>query len=160
MSIVKNIIFVFFAFIISSCSFNTLDNFKSKKNYYVEIDTPNDRYNTYLGENLKRLFFAKVNLKEIYILKTAIIFQSTNTLSINGNNSLKSTKAKIRYELINKKSNKIIKSGSIITNPTLSATSSSLYSQQKSIEHIKERLVKNSAKSLFMRINIILSKLS
>ena len=160
MSVVKNIIFVFFVFLISNCSFNTSHILKSQNNYYVEIETPNDRYSTYLGENLKRLFFVKDNLKEIYILKTDIIFQSIDTLSINGNNSLKSTKAKIRYELINKKTNRIIKSGSIITNPALSATSSSFYSQQKSIEHIKERLVKNSAKSLFVRINIILRKLS
>ena len=32
--------------------------------------------------------------------------------------------------------------------------------KERCIEHIKERLVKSSAKSLFMRINIILRKLS
>ena len=65
----------------------------------------------------------------------------------------------IEYQLINKNTNKIISSGSIFTNPALSSSSSSFYAQQKSIEHIKERLVKSSANSL-MRINITLRKLS
>ena len=95
-----------------------------------------------------------------YILKTRISFQSTDTLSVNGKNKLKSTKAIVEYQLKNKKSNAVVKSGSINTNPALSSSSSSLYTQQKSIEHVKERLIKNSAKSLFMRINIIIRKLS
>ena len=53
-----------------------------------------------------------------------------------------------------------IKSGSILTNPVFSASSKSLYSKEISIEHIKERLIIRSAKSLLMRINIILRKLN
>ena len=160
MSIVKNILFIFFILLISNCSLNKLQKFDNQINYSVEIDTPNDKYNIYLGEHLKRLFFVKDNLKKNYVIKSHITFQSTDTLSVNGNKKLKSTKAKVEYQLKNKNTNTIIESGSIFTNPTLSSSSSSLYSQQKSIEHIKERLVKSSAKSLFMRINIILRKLS
>lgn len=160
MSIVKNILFIFFILLISNCSLSKLQKFENKINYSVEIDTPNDKFNTYLGEHLKRLFFVKDNLKKNYVIKSQITFQSTETLSVNGNNKLKSTKARVEYQLINTNTNKIISSGSIFTNPALSSSSSSFYAQQKSIEHIKERLVKSSANSLFMRINIALRKLS
>ena len=160
MSIVKNILFIFFILLISNCSLSKLQKFENKINYSVEIDTPNDKFNTYLGEHLKRLFFVKDNLEKNYVIKSQITFQSTETLSVNGNNKLKSTKARVEYQLINTNTNKIISSGSIFTNPALSSSSSSFYAQQKSIEHIKERLVKSSANSLFMRINITLRKLS
>ena len=156
----KNIILIFFLFSISNCSLTNLHEFQIENKYSVEINTPNDKYNTYFKENLKRSFYIKDNVDKSYILKTTITFQSSDTLSVNGSNKLKSTKAKVEYQLKNKNTNTIIESGSILTNPTLSSSSSSLYSQQKSIEHIKERLVKRSAKSLFMRINIILRKLS
>ena len=160
MSIVKNILFIFFILLISNCSLNKLQKFDNQINYSVEIDTPNDKYNIYLGEHLKRLFFVKDNLKKNYVIKSHITFQSTDTLSVNGNNKLKSTKARVEYQLFNKNTNKIITSGSVLTNPALSSSSSSFFAQQKSIEHIKERLVKSSANSLFMRINITLRKLS
>ena len=87
--------------------------------------------------------------------------KSTKTLSVSGQNILKSTKAKINYQLTNKNTNKIVvKSGSINTFPALSSSSNSLYTQEKSIEHIKERLTKSSAKSLYTRINIIIRRLS
>ena len=160
MSIVRNILFVFFILLISNCSLTKLQKFEDKINYSIEIDTPRNKFNTYLGEHLKRLFFVKDNLKKNYVLKSNVTFQSTDTLSVNGNNKLKSTKAKIEYQLIDKNTNKIIKSGSFFTNPALSSTSSSFYTQQKSIEHIKERLVKSSANSLFMRIKVTLRKLN
>ncbi len=160
MSIVRNILFVFFILLISNCSLSKLQKFENRINYSVEIDTPRNKFNTYLGEHLKRLFFVKDNLKKNYVLKSNVTFLSTDTLSVNGNNKLVSTKAKIEYQLINKNTNEIIKSGSFFTNPALSSSSSSFYTQQKSIEHIKERLVKSSANSLFMRINVTLRKLS
>ncbi len=160
MFIFKNIIFVFFVFFISNCSLNNLKTIQDQNNFTVEIDSPKDKYNTYLKENLKRFFYTKNNIEKNYILKAIISFQSTDTLSVNGKNKLKSTKAKVDYQLKDKKTNAIVKSGSINTNPALSSSSNSLYTQQKSIEHIKERLIKDSAKSLFMRINIIIRKLS
>ena len=160
MFIFKNIIFVFFVFFISNCSLNNLKTIQDQNNFTVEIDSPKDKYNTYLKENLKRFFYTKNNIEKNYILKAIISFQSTDTLSVNGKNKLKSTKAKVDYQLKDKKTNAIVKSGSINTNPALSSSSNSLYTQQKSIEHIKERLIKESAKSLFIRINIIIRKLS
>ena len=89
-----------------------------------------------------------------------IIFESAKTLSVSGQNILKSTKGRINYQLTNKNTNIVVKSGSINTFPALSSSSNSLYTNEKSIEHIKERLTKSSAKSLYMRINIIIRRLS
>ena len=95
-----------------------------------------------------------------YILKTKITFDSTKTLSVSGQNILKSTKAKVNYQLIDKNTNIIVKSGSINTFPALSSSSNSLYAQENSIEFIKERLTKSSAKSLYRRIEFIIRRLN
>ena len=159
MHVFKRIILIFFIFIINNCSFSNSEKIEKKNNYSVQIETPNDRYNTYFKESLKRLFYEKNNNTDFYVLKASISFQSTETLSVGGTNVLKSTKAKINYQLKNKNTNKILKSASISTFPALSSSSTSLYSQEKSIDHIKERLTKSAVKSLYKHINIILRKL-
>ena len=159
MYVFKRIILICFIFFINNCSFNNLEKIEQTNNYSVQIETPNDKYNTYFKESLKRLFYETNNNTEFYVLKASITFQSTETLSVGGTNVLKSTKAKINYQLENKNTNKILKSGSITTFPALSSSSTSLYSQEKSIDHIKERLTKSAVKSLYKHINIILRKL-
>ena len=160
MYIFERIILIYFIFFISNCSFNNVEKIERTNNYSVQIETPNDKYNTYFKESLKRLFYETNNNTEFYILKASITFQSTETLSVGGTNVLKSIKAKIDYQLENKNTNKILKSGSISTFPALSSSSTSLYSQEKSMDHIKERLTKSAVKSLYMHINIIMRKLS
>ena len=159
MFIFKKLVFLSLIILISGCSLNNFDKIKNNNNYSIEIETPNDKYNLYFKENLKRFFYINNN-ETRYILKTKITFESTKTLSVSGQSILKSTKAKIDYQITNKNTNIVVKSGSINTFPALSSSSNSLYSQEKSIEHIKERLTKSSAKSLYMRINIILRRLS
>ena len=158
MFIFKKLIFLSLIILISSCTLNNFEQIQNINNYSIEVDTPNDNYNVYFKENLKRFFHLDDNTK--YILKTRIPFKSTKTLSISGQNILKSTKARIDYQLTDKDTNVIVKSGSFNTFPALSSFSNSLYTQEKSIEHIKERLTKNSAKSLYTRINIIIRRLS
>ena len=160
MYVFKRIILICLIFFINNCSFNNLEKIERTNNYSVQIVTPNDKYNTYFKESLKRLFYEKNNNTKFYVLKASITFLSTETLSVGGTNVLKSTKAKIDYQLENKNTNKILKSGSISTFPALSSSSTSLYSQEKSIDHIKERLTKSAVKSLYMHINIIMRKLS
>ena len=159
MFIFKKFVFLCIIILINGC---TLSNFEKKQNvnnFSIEIDTPNDRYNVYFKENLKRFFHISDN-KTKFILKTNITFESTKTLSVSGQNILKSTKGKINYELFDKNTNIIIKSGSINTFPALSSSSNSFYTQEKSAEFIKERLTKSSAKSLYSRIIIIIRRLS
>lgn len=161
MHIFKKSILFSILFLMSSCSISNFNEVKNSNKYSVELETPIDEYNVHFKEHLKRLFYNE-NKKIIkkYVLRTNITFLSTQTLSVSGANVLKSTKAQVDYELKNKDTNKTIRSGSINTYPALSSSSESLYSQEKSIEHIKERLIKSSAKSLYMYIKIILRRLS
>ena len=157
MSIFKKIFFLSLIILVSGCTLNNFEKSQNINNYSIELVTPNDKYNLYFRENLKR-FFNINDSKTKYTLKTELIFESTKTLSVGGQNILKSTKAKVDYQLTSK--NVIIKSGSIDTFSALSSSSNSLYSQEKSIEHIKERLTKTSAKSLYTHINLIIRRLN
>ena len=159
MFVFKKLVFLSLIILISGCTLNNYKKVQNIHSYSVEIDTPNDNYNVYFKENLKR-FFHIGDKKTKYLLKTRITFNSTETLSVSGQNILKSTIARIDYQLADKDTNVIVKSGSFNTFPALSSSSNSLYTQEKSIEHIKERLTKSSAKSLYTRINIIIRRLS
>ena len=158
MFIFKKLVFLSLIILIGGCTLNNFEKIQNINNYSIELDTPNDNYNVHFKENLKRFFHKGNNTK--YLLKTRIAFESTKTLSVSGQNILKSIKARIDYQLTNKNTNVVIKSGSFNSFPALSSSSNSLYSKEKSIEHIKERLTKNSAKSLYTRINIIIRRLS
>ena len=160
MFVFKNIFVFCLIFLISSCSLNNVKKIQKPYDYSVEIETPGDKNNRYFRENLKRLFYSKSSVLNNYLVKTEITFLSTDTLSVSGTDVLKSTKAKIDFHLIDKNTNKIIKSDSIYTFPALSSSSNSLYSQQKGIDHIKDRLIKKSAKTLFMKISIIIRRLN
>ena len=157
MFIFKKLVFLSLFILINGCTVNNFEKIQNVDNYSIEVVTPNDKYNLYFKENLKRFFYIN-DSKTKYTLKSEIIFESTKTLSVSGQNILKSTKARVDYQLTNR--NVVIKSGSINTFPALSSSSNSLYSQEKSIEHIKERLTKTSAKSLYTRINLIIRRLN
>ena len=159
MFFLKKIIVVCLLLLITSCSSDKLYKFKNQTDFSIEIETAKDKYNILFKENLKRLF-SKNNSSKKYKLNSTITFQSSNTLSVSGTDVLKSTNASINYYLKDNYTNKIIKSGSINTFPALSSSSSSLYTKQKSIDHIKERLIQSAAKSLHMHIKIIISKLN
>lgn len=158
MFIFKKLAFLIIFILINGCALNNFEKKQTVNNFSIEVNTPKDKYNIYLKENLKRFFYINDNQNK-FILKTKITFDSTKTLSVSGQNILKSTKAKIDYQLIDKNTNIIVKSGSINTFPALSSSSNSLYAQENSINFIKERLTKSSAKSLYSRINVILRRL-
>ena len=158
MFVFKKLVFLSLIILISGCTLSGYEKIQDINNYSIEVDTPNDNYNVHFKENLKR-FFHIGDKKTKYLLKTRITFNSTETLSVSGQNILKSTKARIDYQLTNKNTNIVVKSGSFNTFPALSSSSNSLYTKEKSIEHIKERLTKSSAQSLHMRINLILRRL-
>ena len=159
MFIFKKLVFFSLIISISGCTLNNFEKIKNINNYSVQVDTPNDNYNVHFKENLKRFFNVGEN-KTKYLLQTRVTFKSSNTLSVSGQNILKSTKARIDYKLTNKNTNVVVKSGSFYTFPALSSSSNSLYTKEKSFEHIKERLTKSSAKSLYTRITAIIRRLS
>jgi hypothetical protein len=152
--------FIVFLILINGCGFSENKLASSQKFENIEIETPNTKFNLILKNYLIRSFNNNSNDINKFILKSDISFSSRDTLSVNDLNVLKSTKGIVTYSLIDLQLDKIIKSGSIVTFPALSASSNSLYSNNVSLEHIKERLTLSSAKKLSMHIKLILFKLS
>jgi len=151
-------LFIIFLLLISGCGFSNLNKLTSYNNIYVE--TPSDKYNILFKNNLKKTFNINNFSKTRYVLRPNISFLSSETLSASGSDTLNSTFANASYSLIEAKSNKVISSGSIKTFPALSSSSSSIYSNDMSIQHIKERLSFSAAKKIYMRLNLILKKLN
>ena len=160
MFFIKKAIFLFLILSIIGCVSNNSLKVSSIHATAITIDTPDDKYNIIFREYLKRNFNNKKSLKPQILLKANISFSSSETLSVSGTSVLKSTKANITYSLIDKNSKLLIKSGSISTFPALSSSSNSLYSNEKSIENIKDRLSKISAKKLYILTKMILRKLN
>ena len=146
--------------IINGCGFTQNKLIVTKKIQNISIETPNTKFNLIFKKHLNRTFNYKPSSVTKFILKSEISFTSKETLSVSGLNVLKSTKGNVTYSLINLQSGKTIKSGSIVTFPALSASSNSLYSNDLSLEHIKERLSLSSAKKLHMHIKLIIQKLN
>ena len=158
MFFIKKAIFLFLILSVIGCASNNYIKVSSIDEITITIDTPTDKYNLIFREYLKRSFNNKKSVKPQIILKANISFSSDETLSVSGTSVLKSTKANITYSLIDKNSKLLIKSGSINTFPALSSSSNSLYSNEKSIENIKERLTLSSAKKLYILTKMILRK--
>ena len=158
MFFIKKAIFLFLILSIIGCVSKNNVKISPFDEMAITIDTPNDKYNIIFREYLKRNFNNKKSPKRQILLKANISFTSDETLSVSGTSVLKSTKANTTYSLIDKNSNLLIKSGSINTFPALSSSSNSLYSNEKSIENIKERLSLSSAKKLFILTKMILRK--
>ena len=158
MFFIKKVIFLFLILSIIGCTSNNHIKVSSIDEITITVDTPTDKYNLIFREYLKRSFNNKKSVKPQIILKANISFSSDETLSVSGTSVLKSTKANITYSLIDKNSKLLIKSGSINTFPALSSSSNSLYSNEKSIENIKERLSISSAKKLYILTKMILRK--
>ena len=158
MFFIKKAIFLFLILSIISCASNNYIKVSPIDEITIAIDTPTDKYNLIFREYLKRNFNTKKSLKPQILLKANISFSSDETLSVSGTSVLKSTKANITYSLLDKNSKLLIKSGSINTFPALSSSSNSLYSNEKSIENIKERLSLSSAKKLYILTKMILRK--
>ena len=153
-------IFVFLLLIITfGCTSYNVNKTNSINLRTVSIETPSDKYNVIFKKYLKRKFDNKKNLKHSFILKTDISFNSKETMSVSGLAVLNSTKAVVRYSLVDNGSNTLIKSGSIKTFPALSSSSNSLYGNEESLKHVKERLSQSSANKLYLLIKVLLRKL-
>ena len=159
MFFIKKII-VFLPLIITfGCTSYNINKTNSTSLRTVSIETPSDRYNVIFKEYLKRKYNNKKNLEPNFILKADISFNSNETMSVSGLAVLNSTKATVKYSIVDNGSNTLIKSGSIKTFSALSSSSNSLYSNEESIKHIKERLSQSSANKLYLLIKVILRKL-
>ena len=155
----KNV-FIIITFLLSACSINKL-NYKNKLNgISVLIETPSDRDNVLLKENLRRLITSNQNSQTKYKLVASISFNNTETLSVRGLQVLNSTKAVIKYKIIENNNGNLIKSGSFVSFPALNSASNSLYSNEVAKVQIKERLNLLSAKNLYTILQVNLGRLN
>ena len=146
--------------LLTGCSFNNLNKKIKLSNVSILIETPSDRDSVLLKENLKRLFNTKLNSQLKYKLNASISYNSTETLSVSGLNILNSTEAFVNYSLVDINSGKLIKTGSFNSFPALSSSSSSIYTNEISSGHIKDRLNIVSAEKLYLILKITLSRLN
>jgi len=151
---------IIFITLLSACSINNLSHKNKLNNLSILIETPYDKDNTLLKENLKRLINTNQNFKIKYKLKTSISFSNTETLSVGGLQVLNSTKAVTTYTLLDFNNGSLIKSGSFVSFPALNSTSSSLYSNEEAKVQIKDRLNLLSAKKMYTILHIALGRLN
>ena len=160
MFFIKIKVFICFLLLLSGCEFSKYQSKNLKYTHNINIETPNNKYDILLKKHLDRLFNNQPKKDTNFILKSNISFTSNETLSVSGLNVLQSTKGTVQYSLIDSKSGKILRSGSVVTFPALSSSSSSLFTNDVSLQHIKERLSLSSAKKLYLKIKLIMKKLN
>ena len=155
----KNV-FIIITFLLSACSINNLNHKIKLNNLSILIESPSDRDNILLRENLRRLITSNQNSQAKYKLKASISFNNTETLSVRGLQVLNSTKAIIKYTIIENNNGNLIKSGSFVSFPALNSASKSLYSNEVAKVQIKERLNLLSAKKLYTILQVTLGRLN
>ena len=145
--------------LMSGCisSNNTFNNLNAVSFTYSQINTNYDNY--VFQEHLNRIFKTEKNNSKMYSLSTSINFETVNILSSANLSTLKKTTATVKFKLYDLKTKKILKSGSIKSAPAIGSTSSSLFSNDISSKHIKERLNKNLAIKFSRYLNVVISKL-
>ena len=153
-------IFIILIILLGGCSLNNSYHRNELDNVSILIETPSDRDNVLLRENLKRLINTNQKSQSKYKLDASISYNSSETLSVRGLNVLNSTKAIINYRLVEIDTEKVIKSGSFNSFPALSKSSSSLYSNEIARGHIKDRLNLISAQKMKLILKVILSRLN
>jgi len=160
MFFIKIKVFICFLLFLSGCEFSKYQSPNLKYTHNINIETTNNKYDILLKKHLDRLFNNQPKKNTNFILKSNISFTSNETLSVNGLNALQSTKGTVQYSLSDSKSGKILRSGSVVSFPALSSSSNSLYTNDVSLQHIKERLILSSAKKLYLKIKLIMKKLN
>ena len=155
----KNL-FLIIVTLLSACSINNLNHKNKLNNLSILIESPSDRDNILLKENLRRLINNNQNSQTKYKLKASISVNNTETLSVRGLQVLNSTKSIINYTIIEINNGNLIKSGSFVSFPALNSASNSLYSNEVAKVQIKERLNLLSAKKLYTILQVTLGRLN
>ena len=159
MFFIKKILTFLLLITIFGCSTENIVKINTINDKSIAIETPNNKYNILLKEYLKRKFNNEKELQADFVLKADISFTSNKTLSLGNSKAVNTTSGLTKYTLIDNNSNLLVKSGSIKTFPALGFSSNSLYSNERSLDHIKERLSQNSANKLYIITHITLRKL-
>jgi len=156
--LLKKVLIIFSIIFINGCALKSPNLVKTHDINSVSIETTDNKDNILFKENLKRIFKSKESINYKFKLKTSISYSSSDNLSVNGLNALTKTFAYVNYKLYDFKSNKLIKSGSIKSFPVFGSTSSSLYTNDINLKHIKERLNISLSKKLYLHLNLVLRR--
>lgn len=117
----------------------------------VNLVVETDKYSLIL----KHYFYKNVNTYDKnsaeFTVKTNLSFNTSNTLSNNGNNSLNIIKGTLNFKIFNNLDAKIIKSG-VITSSINTGGVASLYSIDENNNFVKERISKYLASKLYRTI--------
>ena len=123
----------------------------------VNLVVNQDKYSLILKHYFYKNF--KNNNKDLakFIIETNLSFNTSNALSISGNNSLNIVKGIINYNIFNKSKTKLIKSGSISSSINTGSVSS-LYGIDENNNFAKERISKYLASKLFRKVLLIINQ--
>ena len=126
-------------------------NTKTKNSTSINLIAQQDKYSIIL----KNQFYKNINNYDKSLAKfrveTNLSFNTTNALSINGNDSLNIIKGTVDFKIINILSMKIIKTGSLSSSINTGSVSS-LYSIDENNNFAKERISKYLASKLYRKI--------
>ena len=139
---------------IFSCSLGINNNLS--QNYFLQIETPKNKYNTLLNFELQKNNKLNQNYNEIFFLKANINFTSPETLSLKGLTPLNQMSGVLSYKLI--KENYIIHEGTISSVINYGSVTS-LYGKNENEKFVKERIVKNLALKLLNKIKLTINKI-
>ena len=123
----------------------------------VDLVVNQDKYSLILKHYFYKNFKNKNKSLAKFIIEANLSFNTSNALSINGNNSLNIIKGIIDYKVFNKSKTKLIKSGSISSSINTGSVSS-LYGVDENNNFAKERISKYLASKLFRKVLFIIDQ--
>ena len=139
---------------IFSCSLGVNNNLN--QDYFLQIETPKNKYNTLLNFELQKNNKLNQNYNEIFFLEANVNFTSYETLTLNGLTPLNKMSGILSYKLI--KENHIINKGTISSVINYGSVTS-LYGKNENETFVKQRIVKNLALKLLNKIKLIINKI-
>ena len=123
----------------------------------VNLVVNQDKYSLILKHYFYKNFNNNNKNLSKFIIETNLSFNTSNALSISGNNSLNIIKGIIDYNVFNKSKTKLIKSGSISSSINTGSVSS-LYGVDENNNFAKERISKYLASKLFRKVLLIINQ--
>ena len=139
---------------IFSCSSGINNNLN--QNYFLQIETPKNKYNTLLNFELQKNNKLNQNYNEIFFLEANVNFTSYETLTLKGLTPLNKMSGVLSYKLI--KENYIIHEGTISSVINYGSVTS-LYGKNENEKFVKQRIVKNLALKLLNKIKLTINKI-
>ena len=117
----------------------------------VNLVVNEDKYSLILKHHFYKNFNTNNENLSKFIVKTNLSFDTSNSLSNNGNDSLNIIKGTVDFKIFNKLDTKIIKSGTI-SSSIITGSVSSLYSINENNNFTKERISIYLASKLYRKI--------